>query len=91
MKTVHGPEAHVTKKQRSDAPPRLQICKAIREAEPHSGKGAVGSDGQTDARSTCGVDDRLQARTVKAKNPVVSCVECFYCYTNLHVKLNVDL
>uniref|UniRef100_A0A8C7X2X4 GLI family zinc finger 2a n=1 Tax=Oryzias sinensis TaxID=183150 RepID=A0A8C7X2X4_9TELE len=71
VKTVHGPEAHVTKKQRSDAPPRLQIGKGIREAEPHSGKGAVGSDGQTDARTTSGVDDRLQARTVKAKNPVM--------------------
>uniref|UniRef100_A0A3B3CGC0 GLI family zinc finger 2a n=1 Tax=Oryzias melastigma TaxID=30732 RepID=A0A3B3CGC0_ORYME len=67
VKTVHGPEAHVTKKQRSDAPPR-----GNGGAELHSRNGPRGSDGQTDTRNTSGLEECLRAGSIKAEDSVMS-------------------
>lgn len=72
MKTVHGPEAHVTKKQRSDAPPRLQPPKGNGENEANSKLAARGVDGKIEANSTSrGVEDCLQVKSIKTENSMV--------------------
>lgn len=72
VKTVHGPEAHVTKKQRSDAPPRLQPPKGNGENEANSKLGARGMDGKIEANSTSrGVEDCLQVKSIKTENSMV--------------------
>jgi len=70
VKTVHGPEAHVTKKQRSsDAPPRPPPPKGNGENEV----GARGGDGRMEANSTSrGAEDRLQVKAIKTENSMVS-------------------
>lgn len=71
VKTVHGPEAHVTKKQRSDAPPRLQPPKG-NENEANSKLSAKGVDGKIEANSTSrGVEDCLQVKSIKTENSMV--------------------
>lgn len=71
VKTVHGPEAHVTKKQRSDAPPRLQPPKDNGENEGKHGTGSV--DGRTEGKGAPrGVDDCLQVKSIKTENSIVS-------------------
>ncbi|TNN50061.1 Zinc finger protein GLI2 [Liparis tanakae] len=66
VKTVHGPDAHVTKKQRSsDAPPRPAPPKGNGENEV----GARGGDGRMEANSTSrGAEDRLQVKSIKTEN-----------------------
>lgn len=72
VKTVHGPEAHVTKKQRSDAPPRPQPPKGNGENETNFKHGAKGVDGKIEANSTSrGVDDCLQVKSIKTENSMV--------------------
>lgn len=72
VKTVHGPEAHVTKKQRSDVPPRQQPPKGNGENEANSKLGGRGLDGKMEANSTSrGVDDCLQVKSIKTENSMV--------------------
>lgn len=73
MKTVHGPEAHVTKKQRSDAAPRPQPPKGNGANEANSRHGARGAEGKLEANSTSGGrEDCLQIKSIKTENSMVS-------------------
>lgn len=70
VKTVHGPDAHVTKKQRSDAPPRLP---PRGNGENEAKHGPAGAEGKTEANGTSrGGDERLQAKPIKMEDSVVS-------------------
>lgn len=72
MKTVHGPEAHVTKKQRGDAPTKPQPPKGGGENEANSKHAERGSEGSTEASSTSkGVEDGLQVKSIKTENTMV--------------------
>uniref|UniRef100_A0AAQ4RCZ2 GLI family zinc finger 2 n=1 Tax=Gasterosteus aculeatus aculeatus TaxID=481459 RepID=A0AAQ4RCZ2_GASAC len=65
VKTVHGPDAHVTKKQRSDAPPRPQPPRGDGE----NGANSKIADGRVEANSTSrGVEDCLQVKSIKTEN-----------------------
>lgn len=73
VKTVHGPEAHITKKQRGDAPPRLQPPKGNGENEASFRHGARGADGKVEANSTSrGTEDCFQVKSIKTENSMVS-------------------
>lgn len=73
MKTVHGPEAHITKKQRSDLPPRPQPPKGNGVNEANSRHGAKGVEGKLEANSTsAGMEDCLQLKSIKTENSMVS-------------------
>ncbi|XP_043987952.1 zinc finger protein GLI2a isoform X4 [Gambusia affinis] len=68
VKTVHGPDAHVTKKQRSDAPPRLP---PRGNGENEAKHGPAGAEGKTEANGTSrGGDERLQAKPIKMEDSV---------------------
>lgn len=71
MKTVHGPEAHVTKKQRGDAPPRPQPPKGNGENDTNSKHGAKGMEGKSEANSTSRVEDCFQVKSIKTENSMV--------------------
>lgn len=72
MKTVHGPEAHITKKQRSDVPPRPQPPKGNGVGEANSRHGAKGVEGKLEANSTSGgLEDCLQLKSIKTENSMV--------------------
>lgn len=72
VKTVHGPEAHVTKKQRSDAPPR-QPPKGNGENEANSKNGVRGMDSRMENNSMLGGgEDFLQVKSIKTENSMVS-------------------
>lgn len=73
VKTVHGPEAHVTKKQRGDLVPRPQPPPR-ENGENEGGTKQSGRGGQDkfEANSTTrGVDDYLQVKSIKTENSVV--------------------
>lgn len=73
VKTVHGPEAHITKKQRSDVPPRPQPPKGNGVNEANSRHGAKGVEGKLEANSTSGgMEDCLQLKSIKTENSMVS-------------------
>lgn len=79
VKTVHGPEAHVTKKQRGDLVPRPQPPPR-ENGENEGGTKQSGRDGQDkfEANSTTrGVEDYLQVKSIKTENSVV-CSLLFY-------------
>ena len=79
VKTVHGPEAHVTKKQRSDAPPRPQPPKGNGENDVNSKHAAKGPDGKIEANSTSrGVEDCLQVKSIKTENSMVGSDRFFF-------------
>lgn len=72
MKTVHGPEAHVTKKQRGDAPTKPQPPKGSGENEATSKQTGRGSEGSIEASSTTkGVEDVVQIKSIKTENTMV--------------------
>lgn len=73
VKTVHGPEAHVTKKQRGDAPPRPQPPKGGGENDAGARHGGRGVDGKgAEANSTSrGVEDYFQVKSIKTENSMV--------------------
>ena len=72
MKTVHGPEAHITKKQRSDVPPRTQPPKGTGVNEANSRHGAKGVEGRLEANSTSGgMEDCLQIKSIKTEKSMV--------------------
>ena len=76
VKTVHGPEAHVTKKQRNDVPPRQQPPKGNGENEANSKHGARVVDGKIEANSTSrGVEDCIQIKSIKTETSMVSPVK----------------
>uniref|UniRef100_A0A3B5KYT1 C2H2-type domain-containing protein n=1 Tax=Xiphophorus couchianus TaxID=32473 RepID=A0A3B5KYT1_9TELE len=68
VKTVHGPDAHVTKKQRSDAPPRLP---PRGNGENEAKHGPAGADGKTEANGASRGDERLQVKPIKMEDSVM--------------------
>lgn len=70
MKTVHGPEAHVTKKQRSDLPPRPSAPKENGENETGSGERIQRDDKISDSSSR-GTEEYLHVKSIKTENSVV--------------------
>lgn len=72
VKTVHGPEAHVTKKQRGDAPTKPHPPKGGGENEANSKHAGRGSEGLSEASSTSkGVEDSIQVKSIKTENTMV--------------------
>ncbi|XP_023192518.1 zinc finger protein GLI2 [Xiphophorus maculatus] len=67
VKTVHGPDAHVTKKQRSDAPPRLP---PRGNGENEAKHGPAGADGKTEANGASRGNERLQVKPIKMEDSV---------------------
>lgn len=87
MKTVHGPEAHITKKQRSDVPPRPQPPKGNGVNEANSRHGAKGVDGKIEANSTSGgMEDCLQIKSIKTENSMVSAARINASGVSQHLK-----
>ena len=73
VKTVHGPEAHVTKKQRGDVPPRPQNPRENGENDAGSKPSSRGVEEKLEANSTSrGMEDYLQVKSIKTENSVVS-------------------
>lgn len=71
VKTVHGPEAHVTKKQRSDLLPRPPAPKENSENEMgNRGRGPREEKALEDG-SPRGVEDYLHVKSIKTENSVV--------------------
>lgn len=72
MKTVHGPEAHVTKKQRNDVHLRPPALKENSDNEASAKQSGKASDERAEANSTTrGMEDCLQVKTIKTENSVV--------------------
>lgn len=79
VKTVHGPEAHVTKKQRGDVPPRGPP-KGNGENEANAKQSGRGMDGKMVANSTIrGAEDCLQVKSIKTENSMVRLGVTFQC------------
>lgn len=101
VKTVHGPEAHVTKKQRSDGPPKPQPPKGNGANDANTRHGTKGVEGKVEANSTSrGVEDCLQVKSIKTENSMVSPdhFKKYYCrgyrilgFDWLHLKGNAPL
>ncbi|KAJ6662045.1 hypothetical protein lerEdw1_012892 [Lerista edwardsae] len=76
VKTVHGPEAHVTKKQRGDVhprhpPPRDQGSHSQSRSPGHQTQGAAGE--QKDLSNTTSKrEECLQVKAVKSEKPMTS-------------------
>lgn len=78
VKTVHGPEAHVTKKQRGDLLPRPPAPKENSENEM-----GIRTRGQREEKasgdgSPRGVDDYLHVKSIKTENSVVRAYSPIY-------------
>lgn len=72
MKTVHGPDAHVTKKQRGDAPPKPHPPKGNEESEASTKHSRGRTEGAVEASiTTRGVDDFHHIKSIKTENTVV--------------------
>lgn len=71
VKTVHGPEAHVTKKQRSDLPPRPPAPRENGENETGPRDRIQREDKISDHSSPRGVEDYLHVKSIKTENSVV--------------------
>lgn len=78
MKTVHGPEAHVTKKQRSDLPPRPPAPRENGENEAGTIDRIQREDKLSDNSSPRGVDDYLHVKSIKTENSVVRTLKTLY-------------
>ncbi|KAL7976859.1 hypothetical protein Chor_008808 [Crotalus horridus] len=71
VKTVHGPEAHVTKKQRGDIHPRPPPQRDQGRSPGHLTQGAVGE--QRDLSNTTSMrEECLEVKAVKSEKPVTS-------------------
>uniref|UniRef100_A0A8C0GPW8 GLI family zinc finger 2 n=1 Tax=Chelonoidis abingdonii TaxID=106734 RepID=A0A8C0GPW8_CHEAB len=69
VKTVHGPDAHVTKKQRNDVHPRPPPLKENGDNEASAKQSSKVSEESTEANSTTrGLEDCLQVKTIKTEN-----------------------
>ncbi|XP_078084049.1 zinc finger protein GLI2a isoform X2 [Mustelus asterias] len=72
VKTVHGPDAHVTKKQRNDTHPRPPAPKEGGDHDVAIGSGNRGAEEKVEANSTSGgLDDCLQVKTIKTENSMM--------------------
>ena len=80
VKTVHGPEAHVTKKQRGDIhprppPPRDPGSHSQTRSPGHQTQGAIGE--QKDLSNTTSKrEECLQVKAVKSEKPMVCNTPC---------------
>lgn len=82
VKTVHGPEAHVTKKQRGDYPrPPPQSREPGGNSQGRS-PGQLPLGGYTDQReynhATSKQDECLQVKSIKTEKPMVRLYSSFY-------------
>ncbi|XP_069790996.1 zinc finger protein GLI2a isoform X2 [Narcine bancroftii] len=72
VKTVHGPDAHVTKKHRNDVHPRPPPPKETTDHDLAIGHSNRVSEEKAEANSTSGVlEDSLQVKTIKTENSVM--------------------
>ncbi|KAM3857198.1 zinc finger protein GLI2-like [Diretmus argenteus] len=71
VKTVHGPDAHVTKKQRSDLPPRPPAPRENGENETGPRERIQRDDKISDSSSPRGVEDYLHVKSIKTENSVM--------------------
>lgn len=71
VKTVHGPEAHVTKKQRSDLLPRPPAPKENGENETGNRGRVQREEKALQDSSPRGVEDYLHVKSIKTENSVV--------------------
>lgn len=73
MKTVHGPDAHVTKKQRNDVHLRAPLLKENGDNEASAEPGGRGSEESAEASSTSqAVEDCLHIKAIKTESSGVS-------------------
>uniref|UniRef100_H0Y1B1 GLI family zinc finger 2 n=1 Tax=Otolemur garnettii TaxID=30611 RepID=H0Y1B1_OTOGA len=69
VKTVHGPDAHVTKKQRNDVHLRTPLLKEIGESEASTEPGGRASEDSAEASSTIqAVEDCLHIKAIKTES-----------------------
>lgn len=69
VKTVHGPDAHVTKKQRNDVHLRAPLLKENGDSEASAEPGGRGSEDSTEASSTSqAVEDCLHIKAIKTES-----------------------
>ncbi|MEE6488767.1 hypothetical protein FKM82_015363 [Ascaphus truei] len=72
VKTVHGPDAHVTKKQRNDALPRPPASKENGDNEASAKLGSRLSGEHSESNSISrGREDCFQARTIKTEDTMM--------------------
>ncbi|XP_060033958.1 zinc finger protein GLI2 isoform X2 [Erinaceus europaeus] len=68
VKTVHGPDAHVTKKQRNDMHLRTPLLKENGDGEASTEPGGRGSEESAEASSTSqAVEDCLHVKAIKSE------------------------
>lgn len=73
VKTVHGPDAHVTKKQRNDVHLRAPLLKENGDNEASAEPGGRGSEESAEASSTSqAVEDCLHVKAIKTESSGVS-------------------
>nr|XP_045004884.1 zinc finger protein GLI2 isoform X1 [Jaculus jaculus] len=73
VKTVHGPDAHVTKKQRNDVHLRAPVLKDSGDSEANTEPGGRGSEDSTEASSTSqAVEDCLHVKAIKTERSGLS-------------------
>lgn len=69
MKTVHGPDAHVTKKQRNDVHVRAPLLKENGDNEASAEPGGRGPEESVEASSTSHtVEDCLHTKAIKRES-----------------------
>lgn len=89
---MHGPEAHVTKKQRGDIhprhpPPRDQGSHSQTRSPSHLTQGAIGEQKGLSS-TTSKQEECLQVKAVKSEKPVVSFYFfLFFRYKSIHCSL----
>lgn len=73
VKTVHGPDAHVTKKQRNDVHLRAPLLKENGDSEASAEPGGRGPEETAEASSTSqAVEDCLHVKAIKTESSGVS-------------------
>lgn len=90
VKTVHGPEAHVTKKQRGDIhprppPPRDSGSHSQPRSPGRQTQGALGEQKDL-SHTTSKREECLQVKAVKAEKPMV-CHSLSFCWSPSHPRL----
>lgn len=77
VKTVHGPEAHVTKKQRGDLMPRPPGPRDNSENDAGSRERLQRDSKMLDSGSPRGAEDYLHVKSIKTENSAVRCSGVF--------------
>lgn len=73
VKTVHGPDAHVTKKQRNDLHLRAPLLKENGDSEASAEPGGRGTEDSAEASSSSqAVEDCLHVKAIKTESAGVS-------------------